>query len=117
MPAQVEHFRHAKILAGDQLIGEEIEGNLAHRAKPNGRVEWFGYFEISDQARLMTDAHYTLLLQDGRSAEIHATEIGNAPASKAGLHAVVYYVTGPIRGVAGQAGKKYGLDKGQRYLG
>jgi hypothetical protein len=118
--AHVEHFRHGKILCGETVIGEEIEGNLAHREKPNGRVEWFGSFEISDSSHLKQDTHYQLVLPDGRVAEIMATEIGGVAGCHQGMHAVMYYVTGPIRGgsraVTGSA-RKYGLDRGQKYLG
>jgi hypothetical protein len=116
--AHVEHFRGAQILCGEQVVGENIEGNLAHRDKPNGRKEWFGSFEISNDSHIVADSPYTLKLTDGREADIRATEIDGVSGCHRGMHAVMYYVTGPIRGIHSSHGmKRYGIDKGQRYLG
>jgi hypothetical protein len=109
----MEHFRNGKVYSGDQLLMEEIDGHLAHRDKPGGRKEWFGYFEVPVDKHIEGGAHYTLVLPDGRVAEINAADIRGSEAPGRKTHAVEFYVCGEVR----QPGRLRGLGSSKPRLG
>ncbi|HWE36431.1 MAG TPA: hypothetical protein VG406_07690 [Isosphaeraceae bacterium] len=73
MQSRSERFR-GKLMAGDQVIFEPVEGQLKSSARPgSGNGDWTGYFEFAPERResLANGNRYRLVLIDGRSANIY----------------------------------------------
>ncbi|GIW86971.1 MAG: hypothetical protein KatS3mg108_1295 [Isosphaeraceae bacterium] len=94
--SHIEHFRGAKILRGEEVLIENLDGILSCREKSSHRREWHGYFETQQQIRLESGVHYKLVLNDGRSAEINAGEIRGVDPTGAKMHVVEFYVVGDL---------------------
>ncbi len=109
----MEHFRNAKVLEGETLIVDGLDGILAFREKSSNRREYHGYFETIKEVPLKSGIHYKLILDDGRSAEINAGEIRGIDPSGVKMHVVEFYVIGdlhyrgnPLRGIDREAGRR-----------
>lgn len=59
-----------KILDGEKVVLECVEGQLEHIDSPDGPKSWRGSFQTSDERMLESDKEYKLLLSDGRSGQI-----------------------------------------------
>lgn len=91
-----ERFR-GRLLAGDQLVLESIEGSLRTHQRTQGAIgEWTGYFDVpSEQAGPIVDGNrYRIVLIDGRSGTV-SVRISNGDDS--GKAAVQFHGTGTFR--------------------
>jgi hypothetical protein len=68
----MEHFC-GKLLDGDQVVFEPVEGYLGSHALTNGHKTWFGHFElpIERRASVCPGVRYLLALSDGRIAPLY----------------------------------------------
>jgi hypothetical protein len=98
---QMEHFRGAKVVAGEQTVLEGVEGHLAMREKSGGRKEWFGYLEVPNDRHIQAGARYRLELADGRQADVNAADIPGSEVPGKPTHPVEFYVCGEVRGAKG----------------
>lgn len=94
---KMEHFREARLMDGDLVVMESIEGHLGHHVKSGGRKQYFGYFELHSHQHIEAGAHYQLVLSDGRVAEINASDVRNSDVPGSDLHVAEFYVVGDIR--------------------
>jgi hypothetical protein len=94
--SHMEHFRNARILQGETVLIEGLDGILSCREKSSHRREWHGYFETRQEIHLAPGVHYTLVLGDGRSAEINAGEIRGVDPTGVKMHVVEFYVVGDL---------------------
>ena len=70
---RTEHFR-GKLLSGDRLLLDTIQGLLKTRARSGGgQAEWSGHFEFPPEKRdsLADGPLYRLVLIDGRAGTVH----------------------------------------------
>jgi len=69
---RMDHFR-GKLLDGDQVVFDAVEGYLGSHALPNGHTTWFGHFELpaDRRANLHPGTRYRLALSDGRAADLY----------------------------------------------
>ncbi len=91
-----ERFR-GRLMAGDQLILESIEGSLKTHQRTKGVVgEWTGYFDIpTEKAEPLVDGNrYRIVLIDGRSGSVHVRISRPADSDKT---AVQFHGTGSFR--------------------
>ena len=95
---RMEHFREARLLDGDRVVMEHLDGHLGHHVKAAGRKQYFGYFELHHHQHIEAGAHYQLELPDGRVAEINASDVRNSEQTGTDLHVAEFYVVGEIRG-------------------
>lgn len=93
---KMEHFREARLLEGERVVMEGLDGHLGFHARSGGRKEWYGYFELPDSQHLEAGVHYDLILEDGRKAEIYAGDVqgSHEPGKK---HVTMFYVIGDIQ--------------------
>ena len=93
-----EHFRGAKLMDGDRVVLESVDGHLSSRQRSKTRTEWFGYFELNDEQHIPPGSHYQLFLQDGRNAEIFAEDLQQSEVPGKHIHIAMFYVVGDLRG-------------------
>ncbi len=96
---RMEHFQGARLFDGDQLLLEDLNGHLGHHTKPNGRKQWFGYFELRHDQHIEAGMHYRLELADGRTAELTASDVRDSEPSGTDVHAAEFYVVGELHGM------------------
>ena len=91
---RMEHIR-GKLLDGERVVLNEVDGFLGHHDKPNGRKSYFGYFELPTEqlAGVEHNSSYHLALSDGRGASIF-TEI--VASNKPGMSLAEFHVTGAL---------------------
>lgn len=92
---RMEHI-HGKLLDGDRVLIEDVDGYLGAHAKHNGHKSYFGYFEMpADRLKAVDQScPYKLLLDDGRCGMVF-TDI--LPSNKPGLMMAEFHVTGQLR--------------------
>ncbi len=92
---RMEHF-HGKLLEGDQILLEDIDGYLGHHDRKNGMKTYFGYFELpTERTKAINDRNtYKLVLDDGRCASIF-TDIH--PTNHPGQSVAEFHVSGSLR--------------------
>jgi hypothetical protein len=103
---QIEHFRGGRVLFNEQVLLEDVAGELSCRQKTNGRREWHGFMEVPNHVHIAAGAHLKLELNDGRSAEINAADIPGSEVAGRETHPVEFYVCGDlaaprVRGLSG----------------
>jgi hypothetical protein len=98
---KMEHFRNGKLLDGDKAVLEGVDGHLGFHARAHGRREWYGYFELPADKHVVAGAHYNLVLEDGRTAEIYAEDIRASNTPGKATHVAMFYVIGDVRGRTG----------------
>ncbi len=94
---RMEHFRHARVLEGEAVVLDDVEGHLGFHAKAGGRKQWHGYFELADHQHLRAGVRYDLQLADGRQAEINAADVPDSGRAGAASHIAHFYVVGEFR--------------------
>jgi hypothetical protein len=94
---RMEHFRDARLLDGETVVLEHVEGYLGAHIKAHGRKQWHGYFELANDQHVVSGAHYQLVLADGRLAEINAADIRGSDVPGRHTHVAEFYVVGDIR--------------------
>lgn len=94
---RMEHFRHAKVLEGETVALDDIEGHLGFHLKAGGRKQWHGYFELTRDQHLRAGVHYELVLSDGRHAEINASDVPDSERAGSDRHIAHFYVVGEVR--------------------
>lgn len=94
---RMEHFRHAKVLEGETVVLDDVEGHLGFHAKAGGRKQWHGYFELSRDQHLQVGVRYELVLADGRLAEINASDVPDSDRAGGATHMAHFYVVGELR--------------------
>jgi hypothetical protein len=94
---RMEHFRHAKVLEGEAVVLDDVEGHLGFHEKAHGRKQWHGYFELGPHQHLKAGSHYELQLADGRHAEINAADVPASERAGAATHIADFYVVGEVR--------------------
>lgn len=108
---RMEHFRDARLLDGETLVLDRVEGYLGVHVKAHGRKQWHGYFELADDQHVAAGAHYQLQLADGRTAEINAADVPGSDVPGRRVHVAEFYVIGEIRN------NRRGLrDDGRRHV-
>ena len=107
---RMEHFREARLLDGETVVLERVEGYLGSHIKAHGRKQWHGYFELASDQHVTSGARYQLVFPDGRIAEINAADIRGSDVPGRHTHVAEFYVIGDIRG------HRRGLrDEGRRH--
>jgi hypothetical protein len=109
----IEHFRGGKLIQGDQILIEGVEGELACREKSGGRKQWHGFVEVPNTVHIASGAHLKLVLGDGRTAEINAADIVGSEHPGRTTHAVEFYVVGDFHA----QGRPRSLQQPPRRLG
>ena len=104
---QMDHFRDAKLYRDEELVLEGFEGFISCREKSARRKEWHGYFLAPNCDHLDAESKYTLVLGDGSSATIRASDLSECEDKEADRHAVEFYVVGELR-ASGR--RQHGLD-------
>jgi hypothetical protein len=94
---RMEHFRDAKLMDGERVVLQGVEGYLGAHIKAHGRKQWHGYFELTNDQHVESGAHYQLHLHDGRLAEINAADIRGSEVPGRQTHVVEFYVVGDVR--------------------
>jgi hypothetical protein len=91
---KMEHIR-GKILNGDQVVLEAIDGYLASHDNKK-RKTLYGYFEMPTEHLkvLNQETCYRLVLSDGRKANIY-TEI--VPSNVAGKSVAEFHISGTLK--------------------
>ena len=92
-----ERFR-GRLMAGDKIVLEEIEGLLRSHKRPGGAVgEWTGHFELPDEAEnlVVEGNRYRIVLIDGRSGTV---SVRIRAADDAIRRIVQFHGTGMVRG-------------------
>jgi hypothetical protein len=64
----MERFR-GKLMDGDRILFDEIEGSIAIREGP-GLQQWRGRFWLPDGAQVRPGDRYCLIRDDGRAGEL-----------------------------------------------
>jgi len=87
---RIERIR-GKLLAGNQIIVDPIEGQLRSRPRPNGpKGDWSGHLDLPPEicGNIDHGARYRLLLTDGRSGDIyvHVGEVDALGRCQADFH-------------------------------
>jgi hypothetical protein len=69
---RMEHFR-GKLLNGEEVFLDQIEGYLGFHTTSSGHKTWFGHFEIpiEQRANVNPGIRYKLFLSDGRNGELY----------------------------------------------
>jgi hypothetical protein len=69
---RMEHFR-GKLLDGDQVFLDPVEGHLGSHTMTSGHKTWFGNFELptEQRANVSPSIRYKLVFSDGRSGELY----------------------------------------------
>jgi hypothetical protein len=73
---RTERFR-GRLMAGDQVLMEGVQGQLKSHVRSGGTGEWTGFFEIGPEtrelvaSRIVEGNRYRLVLIDGRSGHVH----------------------------------------------
>ena len=109
---RMEHFHGAKVLDGEKVVLDGVEGHLGCHVRAAGRKQWYGYFELDDTQHLDAGARYRLDFGDGRHADINAADIDGQTKAGPGRHVAQFYVVGEVRGHGHRR-----LDHGPRRLG
>jgi len=94
----MEHFRNAKLMDGEQVVLDGLDGHLSSRVRSKTRTEWFGYFELNETQHIEPGSHYKLVLPDGRFAEIYAEDVQNSESGASHTHVAMFYVAGDLHG-------------------
>lgn len=94
---KMEHFRDARLMDGERVVMEHVEGHLGHHLKSGNRKQYFGYFELHSYQHIEAGAHYQLELTDGRIADINASDVRNSDVPGSDLHVAEFYVVGDLR--------------------
>jgi len=69
---RMEHFR-GKLLDGDQVFLDSVEGYLGSHTMSSGHKTWFGNFELPTEQRasVCPSIRYKLVFTDGRIGELY----------------------------------------------
>lgn len=94
---RMEHFRDGKLYKGDRLLLENLDGHLGYHLKSGGRKQWFGYFELKSEQHIAAGEHFTLLLADGRQADLNAADVPASDVPGRNVHVAEFYVVGEVR--------------------
>lgn len=91
-----ERFR-GRLMAGDKVVLEEIEGLLKSHKRPGGAVgEWTGHFELpGDGGDVVVEGNrYRIVLIDGRSGTVSVRIRAEGEALR---RVVQFHGTGMVR--------------------
>jgi hypothetical protein len=94
---RMEHFHSARLTEGDKTILDNLDGYLGFHIRSQGRKQWYGFFELSNDQQIVMGVRYRLTLQDGRSVDIHAADVPDSDPKHLGKHMVEFYVSGELR--------------------
>lgn len=94
---RMEHFRNARVVSGDSVVLDSVDGYLGFHVKAHGRKQWHGYFELTKDQHLEAGARYNLLLADGRLADINAADVRDSDTPGKQVHIAEFYVVGDVR--------------------
>jgi hypothetical protein len=92
---RMEHFR-GKLLDGEQVVIDLVDGYLGCHAMESGRKTWFGYFELSAEQRAQVNSgvRYNLNVSDGRSCDLY---FDIHPSNAPGKYTAEFQVTGQVK--------------------
>lgn len=82
-----------KLLAGERMLLEDVEGCLGSRIQANGHRAWHGFFELATDRikQIRSGGPYRLVLEDGRAADLYLVIM---PGAVPGLSLVEFSVSG-----------------------
>lgn len=92
---RMEHF-HGKLLEGDRVLLDDVDGYIGHHERKKGVKSYFGYFEFpADKSKAVDGkSQYKLVLDDGRFGSIF-TDI--LPTNHPGKVMAEFHITGNLR--------------------
>jgi hypothetical protein len=92
---RMEHIQ-GKIVDGEQVVLDQLDGYLGCHEVVKGRKTYYGYFELPTEqlSGLHHETRYRLVLKDGRAADIF-TEV--VASNKPGLSLAEFHVSGALK--------------------